>query len=369
VSHRLSFLLAVATLMPIQSRADGPPAAATAPATPSSPKVTIGGLVDSYYQANLGQSQSVVNTLRPFDGTPGFHLNYAELNGVVDAGPAALRVDLGFGRQTALGTTNLFVQQAFATYKLGATTIDFGRFVTSAGAEVIESKDNWLYSRSILFYNAIPFAHDGLRVTTPVAEGLNLQYGIVNGWDDDAATATSPPVIGTPVVSGHKVGNLSLAYASEKSPLTLNLNVYAGEEQASTAFRTLLDLVVGYTTGAIGLNLNVDYATQGSGTDNVGVAMAKATWYGVAGMVRYSADAFKVTGRLEYFDDKDGYRTGGAGGVATSYYEGTLGLAYPIGTSAELRGELRYDMARVAVPAYGDSKELATFTVGALAWF
>jgi hypothetical protein len=82
-------------------------------------------------------------------------------------------------------------------------------------------------------------------------------------------------------------------------------------------------------------------------------------------MARYSADAFKVSGRVEYFDDKDGSRTG----TATSYTEGTLGLAYPVGANAELRGELRYDMAKEAVPAYGDSKHLATFTVGALAWF
>jgi len=355
VTHRLSSLIAVLALAPAMALAEAPPAE---PATPAAPKVTIGGLVDSYYQLNLDAPQSVVNTLRPFDGSPGFHLNYAELNGSVDVGPAALRVDLGFGRQTSLATTNFFVQQAFATFRLGATTVDFGRFVTSAGAEVIESKDNWLYSRSIIFYNAIPFAHEGVRATTPLSGSFNLQYGIVNGWDDDATTAT-------PVISGHKVGNVSLAYANAKSPLTLNLNVYAGEEQNSTAFRTLVDVVLGYTAGPLGLNINVDYATQGTGTDSTGAAMAKATWYGVSGMVRYTADHYKIAGRVEYFDDKDGYRTG----TDTAYYEGTVDLIYPVGANAELRGELRYDAAKDAVPAYGNAKHLATFTVGALAWF
>ena len=37
--------------------------------------------------------------------------------------------------------------------------MDFGKFVTSAGAEVIEAKDNWNYSRSLLFVNAIPYLH------------------------------------------------------------------------------------------------------------------------------------------------------------------------------------------------------------------
>jgi len=35
--------------------------------------------------------------------------------------------------------------------------MDLGKFVTSAGAEVIEAKDNWNYSRSLLFVNAIPY--------------------------------------------------------------------------------------------------------------------------------------------------------------------------------------------------------------------
>ena len=30
-------------------------------------------------------------------------------------------------------------------------TLDFGKFYTTAGAEVIEANKNWLYSRSILF--------------------------------------------------------------------------------------------------------------------------------------------------------------------------------------------------------------------------
>ena len=40
-----------------------------------------------------------------------------------------------------------------------------GRFVTPIGAEVIESQDNWNYTRSILFGYAIPFNHTGVRAT------------------------------------------------------------------------------------------------------------------------------------------------------------------------------------------------------------
>ena len=43
--------------------------------------------------------------------------------------------------------------------------VDVGKFVTPMGAEVIESKDNWNYSRSLLFTWAEPSVQSGLRVS------------------------------------------------------------------------------------------------------------------------------------------------------------------------------------------------------------
>ena len=43
----------------------------------------------------------------------------------------------------------------------GKVQWDAGKFVTPIGAEVIESQDNWNYTRSILFGYAIPFYHLG----------------------------------------------------------------------------------------------------------------------------------------------------------------------------------------------------------------
>ena len=39
--------------------------------------------------------------------------------------------------------------------------IDFGKFVTALGFEVIKTKDDLNYSRSLLFTMAIPFYHMG----------------------------------------------------------------------------------------------------------------------------------------------------------------------------------------------------------------
>jgi hypothetical protein len=329
VSNALKSLVAVAALVPAVALAEDP-------------KVTIGGLVDSYYSLNLDQGQTVTNPIRAFDGTPGFRLSYAEVNASVEAGPASARIDLGFA-PTAAPTTNLFVQQAYASYKLGGLTLDFGRFVTSAGAEVIEAKDNALYTRSILFTWAIPFAHTGLRATVPLSEGLNLQLGLVNGWDDDANTSSG-------AFGPQKVANVSLFYS--KDAVSAALNVYAGQEQTVPDFRTLVDVVLGYTAGKLALNLNVDYGTENS-----------QDWYGAALVAKYAAGVVNLSARGEYFDDKDGFRTG----TIAKYYEGTVGVGYPVGSNAELRAELRYDSCDEAV--FNGEKSMSTATVAALAWF
>ncbi len=67
---------------------------------------------------------------------------------------------------------------------LGKLTLDFGKFYTTAGAEVIPTNKNWLYSRSILF-NIIPLLHTGARANFKVNDMLSLQASVLNGWNDD----------------------------------------------------------------------------------------------------------------------------------------------------------------------------------------
>ena len=85
------------------------------------------------------------------------------------------------------GTNYLkYVQQAYVSYLVPAgkgLTVDFGKFVTWNGAEVIESKDNWNYSRSLLFALAIPYYHMGARVGYAVNDKVSVTGFLVNGWN------------------------------------------------------------------------------------------------------------------------------------------------------------------------------------------
>ena len=79
------------------------------------------------------------------------------------------------------------VEEAYGSYLAPVgkgLQIDVGKFVTNAGAEVIEAKDNWNYSRSLLFQLAIPVYHAGIRLTYSPNDKVTLMGGVVNGWNN-----------------------------------------------------------------------------------------------------------------------------------------------------------------------------------------
>ena len=186
---------------PAAAPAAAPAAPAAAPAAPAapSPKFVFGGLADTYYLFNFTKPDGA-NTLYPpagraFDtNANSITLALAKLTMTASLDPVTLQLDIGYGSVGSIinGAASggsapsapisgaFLVEQAYGEIALpGNLTLDFGKFVTTAGAEVIEANKNWLYSRSILF-NAIPLLHTGVRANLKVNDNLTLQLP-VNG--------------------------------------------------------------------------------------------------------------------------------------------------------------------------------------------
>src|SRR5438445_9873739 len=136
------------------------PADATPPAPPvwSVGPIDFSGLVDGYYALNFNHPASQYNNLYNFDVKANqFSLNMAKLSMEHTADPVGFRVDFGFGRafdiiHGAEQAPSIFrnIEQAFVSLKpknAKGFQVDFGKFVTNAGAEVIETNANWNYSR------------------------------------------------------------------------------------------------------------------------------------------------------------------------------------------------------------------------------
>src|SRR5262249_52290933 len=96
-------------------------------------------------------------------------------------------------------------------------TIDVGKFVTNAGAEVIETKDNWNYSRGLLFSWAIPYFHFGVRAKYTFNSKIALSGFLLNGWNDSVDNNSG------------KTTGFTLALTPTKK-LSLYENYYVGPE-------------------------------------------------------------------------------------------------------------------------------------------
>ena len=325
------------------------PAAPTAPALRdvlAASGVEVHGYVDAAYSYLSGTGIFSSGTAdRVFDTEPNsFNLHQASLTIAYQPkeGFGGL-VNLTAGRDARViasageATSNFDVTQAFVQYAHGPLTVIGGKFITLAGAEVINSTLDTNYSRSILFGYAIPFAHTGVRLTYAASDQLSLIVGVNNGWDQLQDQ------------NKQKTAELGVSFIPSKL-FSLAVQGYSGVEQlAGGAFigagthgvRDLIDAVATYNaTSQLTFILNADWGSQDNFTSLVNGAPIKAKWDGVAAYANYQAnDQWRLSVRAEYFDDKDGYRTG----VIQKWKEGTLTLAYLPTKFIELRGEVRYD--------------------------
>src|SRR5882762_2544440 len=327
---------------------------------------TLSGFVDGYYGGNFNHPASHTNGFRNFDiMTNQFGLNMIEL--VVDKAPDATasrlgyHVSLGFGQ--AMNTVNSvenhdtsgassfdqYLKEGYASYlfKLGkGLQLDAGKFVTPAGAEVIESKDNWNYSRGILFAYAIPYYHYGLRAKYTFNDKFALTGSLMNGWN---------AVIDNN--SGKTIG-VSAAWTPTKKFGFIE-NYIGGPEGFNNNgdWRHLADTVVTFNpTAKLSLMGNLDY---GRGDQIASPAApfnnTTAWWSGIAGYLKYAVSpTVNAAVRYEYFDDHNGFATAVAPPLAPvgseqHFHEFTGTLERTIASHLITRLEYRRDMSNLAV--------------------
>jgi hypothetical protein len=357
--------------------ATGTTAAAPAPATPPAPPPKYGGfvfsgLIDGYITDNTDHPKGALDQLQNFDivnGQPELSL----IKFTVDKSDSVFgfHFDVGTGETMRLIHASdpaaiqhkalRYFEQDYVILKpknTHGTEIDFGTFVTSAGAEVIESNANWNYTRSLLFSWAIPYYHFGLRVSTPVNKVLTLGVQVVNPWNE--------------IDGGHKFTNVGVTAAVVKGIYTWNTNYYVGPNNPvigtlpSGGNRNLID-----TTFLVAPNdkfsfyLNGDYARNSNP-----IGGGHTNWEGVAVALRYQflkKAAFAT--RAEYFKDGQGFATG----TPQNLDEITATGEYKLSDMFITRFEARHDHSSVPFFNKGTAPNSVqgetTLTLGVMAVF
>ena len=360
----VAFTLAGASAVSAQSSPAPTPATSAAPSpspSPSAPPKTLqfSGFADAGYVSGTGNATlkftngSNSRVFDTFNREP--DLQNLDIQATLTAGSLGGKLELNggtdpdvFAAYPAAGN-GFDVQQAYLTYTLGKLTLQGGKFVTLAGAEVIDSPGDSNYSRSILFGFAIPFTHTGGRLTYALTNQLSVIAGINAGWDDIRETN------GQRTVEYGAAWNPSsvVSFAAQGYTGYEQLNNYSGcpttgvLPSCQQGQRTLIDAVGTYhATSALSFTANYDRGRQGNASLFDTTASNTANWSGLAGYATYAFNP-KVSGTLRYegFHDTDGYRTG----FAQYWREGTLTVGYSPTSAVTFRGEFRHDTSDHAV--------------------
>ena len=318
--------------LPVTSIAQTAPAPAPAPAAPPEPKwyegIKLSGFVDGYYSFNFNRPDSNTNTYNGgasnFDFYHNaFSLSMAELVISKDPAPVGFRVDLDYGPTTDFVTCGAIncngipaaaapdsayrnVQQAYVSWATPIkVNLDFGKFVTHMGAEVIESKDNWNYTRSLLFAYAIPYYGAGARANYAINDSLFVNGYFLNGWND--------------VVENNNLKTFGAEIGWTPTPkLPIVLNWIGPEECTDTTGKCLLAGAVGnYTdkqvfdgivtfnmTDSISFMVNYDYGTLKDKNDDT------QKYSGAAFYARWKVDPYALAVRYEKLIDNAGIMVG-----------------------------------------------------------
>ena len=285
--------------------------------------VEVSGIVDGYYGYNNNKVDMFTQG-RAFDVRHNaFSLQLASIRlerKNSKENPLGFRVDLGVGEtvdriisvsDSSRNDATKHVLQAYASYVApvgNGLTFDFGKFYTPVGAEVIETKDNYNYSRALLFTYG-PYYHAGLRTKYAFNDKVALTGFLVNGWDN---------LFENNVKTG-KTGGFQLSLTPTKK-FALNQTYLVGKEaplanvpdiSLRDNVRHVADTVATvYVTDKFTLLGNMVFGSDG---DNGEKVSKRGSWQGFAGYFKYAfTNNLAFSPRFEVLRDRDGIRTGTA---------------------------------------------------------
>lgn len=327
------FVLAV---MATSAWAQTPPAA---PA-PTLPSTELGGLVDVYYDY-YSTKPSGDAPFRNFDTKHNqFALSMAQV-WLAKAPTADSRIGFKFKLNFGHAATNYIhfaepdktpyqnIQEAYISYlaPMGkGLQIDAGVFVTPAGAEVIEAKDNMNYSRGLLFALAIPYYHSGVRFSYAPTDKVSFMAGITNGWSNIGENNSGKTILGSVTLK-------------PTGKVTIVENYIFGPEQAGNTddWRHLSDTIVSIAaTPKVTFTANYDYGKESVGNNT------SVKWHGLAAYLKLQATpTVAFSPRFEWYNDVDGFTTGTV--QKLKEFTGTLELK--AADNLLWRIELRRDMS------------------------
>ncbi len=221
--------------------------------------------------------------------------------------------------------------------------VKFGRFFAQFGVENIDTTQNALASHAYNFiYN--PFTHTGLLTTLKLDDAWSVQNGIVTGSDMFIAPGANPTYIG------------SVKWAPPTARDSVLFAVVLGKGRFDVAHNfsnpEIFDLTyIHQFSNRLNYTLDALYSFQTNFPGGVGASGFVNNWGVVQYLTYQLTPKLSATGRLGFFDDVQGQRTGFKG----LYTALTTGVTYKPQPWLWLRPEVRYDHNGESRPFEGNA--------------
>ncbi len=254
-----------------------------------------------------------------------------------------LHANHSYGFDPALEYVDLYVPKIGQGFNLR-----IGRFISVPGIEAQLAPNNYTFSHSLL-YSIDPFTDTGIIGTAKLSNQWIVQLGLTAGHDVAPWTSDAKPS-----------GTACLDYTTK----SVNDNFYVcanGINDAKYAYNNLQQYDA---TWYHKISRRVHSATEGyfmyerevpsvlgpikpeTGANgaycHVGLALCTAPEYAAVNFLQYersTLDFFSL--RTDFLNDKKGQRTG----YQTRYSEETISWTHWVGSTVQIRPELRYDHA------------------------
>lgn len=319
--------------------------------------LVAGAILDSSYTHNFNQPADGLNASRIFDTAANRPMgNLAQLSLVRpadDDAPVGFGIVLDMGENANVSQASdsfsgnyLDLQQVYTELHLSlgkGLILQVGKIPTIIGLELIEPTNNQI-SRSWGFGLAIPFTHGGALASYNLNNKVEIDFGLVNGWDNLYNRNTG-------------ISGLWGVFVTPKDWASFSVTGATGLDQSTGAPRLLnvVDGIVSFSGGKrfpMSLTLNGDWGHQGEGGED----SPKANW--VAASINPRVDFHHhvgVSARLEDFYDPQGVRTGAAQnlihGAATLHLK-PMPQKFFVYLPLEIRAEFRRDGSQGAAPFF-----------------
>ncbi len=339
----VSVLLLVAATSPL-----GAQTAQTAP-TDSTPRISVGAFVDTYFAWDAGRPPSVDRSFAggtPFTTQPArhneFNINLAFVEVKLDApsyrGRLALQtgtsVQSNYAGEPTQGSASgpslaRTIQEAVVGVKLADQLwVDGGIFYSHMGMESWASRDNLTYTRSLVAEYS-PYYSSGVKLSYTPTSQLTAQLHVVNGWQNISENNSG------------KGAGVRLDYAATPSIALSYYNFFSNE--AGNRLRTFNGVGVKQVAGALTVLGQIDVGTQSRGENE-----SSATWFGWTAVGRVQATpSVALVARVEGYRDRDQViiatgTFGDASNPAFNALGGSVGIDVSrfsrVGWRSELRG-------------------------------